>query len=325
MVAKFALLGAAGYIAPRHMKAIHDVGGDLVAACDPYDGVGVLDRHFPDCRFFTEVERFDRHLEKMRRRADQTPVDYVTICTPNYLHDAHCRLALRLHAHAICEKPLVISPWNLDQLAAIESEYGRRVYTVLQLRLHSEAIRLREAIAARGGERVEVNLSYITRRGPWYQRAWKGSDEKSGGVAMNIGIHFFDLLIWLFGPVEQSAVTLREVDRMRGTLTLKGARVNWFLSIRGRDLPPEVQARGQHAYRALTIVDAEFDFSTGFDDLHTRVYQEVLAGRGHGLEDARASIELVHQLRHAPLRTPSTPPTFARRPRPSAGPDEMTS
>ncbi len=296
----FAMLGAAGFVAPRHMRAIHDTGNALVAACDPYDGVGVLDRFFPECRFFTEVERFDRHLEKLRRRDD--PVHFISICTPNYLHDAHCRLALRVGADALCEKPLVISPWNLDQLAQIEEESGQRIYTVLQLRLHAEAQRLKAALEAQraaGGGRTSVELTYITRRGPWYHHSWKGDAHRSGTLAMNIGIHFFDLLIWLFGAARSSTVHLREADRLGGMLELEHADVRWFLSIDVNDLPPDHLASGKHAYRALKMDDADFDFSTGFDDLHTRVYEDVLGGGGYGLEDARASIELVHQLRTA--------------------------
>ncbi|MEZ4434640.1 MAG: Gfo/Idh/MocA family oxidoreductase [bacterium] len=294
---RFALLGAAGYVAPRHLAAIHRTGNTLVAACDPYDGVGVLDRYFPDCRFFTEVERFDRHLEKLRRRDDEQRIDYLSITTPNYLHDAHCRLALRVRAHAICEKPLVISPWNLDQLAQLEAEYGRRIYTVLQLRLHPEARRLREALDARSHDPVDVELTYVTRRGPWYHQSWKGKEDESGGLAMNIGIHFFDLLIWLFGPVDRTAVHVRERDVMRGTLELARARVRWTLSIRREDLPPGHLDRGLHAHRRLVLGDEEFDFSSGFDDLHTLTYAEIIAGRGFGIEDARPSVELVHRIR----------------------------
>lgn len=298
---RFALLGAAGYVAPRHLAAIHRTGNTLVAACDPYDGVGVLDRYFPDCRFFTEVERFDRHLEKLRRRPDEQHIEYLSITTPNYLHDAHCRLALRVHADAICEKPLVISPWNLDQLAQLEAEYARRIHTVLQLRLHPEAQRLRAELAAKDDGPVDVELTYITRRGPWYHQSWKGQAEKSGGLAMNIGIHFFDLLIWLFGAVDRSAVHVREADVMRGTLELARARVRWHLSIRREDLPPGHLERGLHAHRRLRLGDAEFDFSAGFDDLHTESYAEILAGRGFGVEDARPSVELVHRIRTAKL------------------------
>mgnify|MGYP001162266068 CR=1 FL=1 len=295
---RFAMLGAAGFVAPRHLKAIHQTGNSLVAACDPYDGAGVLDRFFPDCRFFTEVERFDRHLEKLRRRGEGNSVDYLSICSPNYLHDAHCRLALRVHADAICEKPLVITPWNLDQLEQLEQEYGGRVYTVLQLRLHAEAQRLREKLLARTStDKLECELVYITRRGPWYHQSWKGRDESSGGLPMNIGIHFFDLLLWLFGAVERTEVFERSPDRLRGRLELKGANVNWSLSINVADLPEGHLEKGLHAYRALTIGEDAFDFSSGFDDLHTRVYQDILAGGGFRIQDARPSIELVHKIR----------------------------
>jgi UDP-N-acetyl-2-amino-2-deoxyglucuronate dehydrogenase len=293
---RFALIGAAGYVAPRHMQAINETGNDLVAALDPYDGVGILDRYAPECRFFTEVERFDRHLEKLRRR-DQA-VDYVSICSPNYLHDAHCRLAARVHAHAICEKPLVISPWNLDQLEQIEQESGTRIYNVLQLRLHEEVARLKAQVESGRREKVDIDLTYITRRGPWYHHSWKGKPEKSGTLPMNIGIHFFDMLLWLFGPAARSLVHLREEDRIGGFLDLEWANVRWFLSVNVNDLPEGWLANGKHAYRALKMGDlGAFDFSTGFDGLHTKVYSDILAGKGYGIEHARPSIELVHHLR----------------------------
>ncbi|MCA9545832.1 MAG: Gfo/Idh/MocA family oxidoreductase [Myxococcales bacterium] len=301
---RFAMLGAAGYVAPRHMRAIHDTGHQLVAACDPYDGVGILDRYFPDCRFFTEVERFDRHLEKMRRR--DGGVDYVSICSPNYLHDAHCRLAMRVHADAICEKPLVLSPWNIDQLAELEDEFGKKIYTVLQLRLHDEVQRLKAQIEQTpAGQKHELTLTYITRRGPWYHHSWKGDPAKSGSLAANIGIHFFDMLLWLFGGVEASKVHVRADDRVAGVLELERARVRWFLSVNVNDLPDGWLASGKHAYRGLSMGDlGEFDFSTGFDDLHTKVYEDVLGGGGYGLADARPSIELVHGIRVAELSSP---------------------
>jgi UDP-N-acetyl-2-amino-2-deoxyglucuronate dehydrogenase len=297
----FGMLGAAGFVAPRHMKAIHQTNNRLVAACDPYDGVGVLDRYFPDCRFFTEVERFDRHLEKLRRSNPDNAVEYISICSPNYLHDAHCRLAMRLDADAICEKPLVISPWNLDQLEQLEDDYGGKVYTVLQLRLHREAQRLKAMIEASPDQHFECDLQYITRRGPWYHQSWKGRAAKSGGLSMNIGIHFFDLLIWLFGEPERSFVTERTETKFRGRLELKRANVNWFLSIDVNDLPPGYLAQGRHAHRSLTLGDDGFDFSTGFDDLHTRVYEGILTGQGYRIADARPSIELVHRIRTCPL------------------------
>jgi UDP-N-acetyl-2-amino-2-deoxyglucuronate dehydrogenase len=305
----FALIGVAGFIAPRHLKAIKDTGNDLVAAVDPHDSVGVLDRYFTAARFFTEIERFDRHLEKLRRLAKHDPaaraVEYVSICSPNYLHDAHVRLALRVGAHAICEKPLVINPWNLDQLAELEQEYGRRVFTVLQLRLHPAVAALKAQLdrrRARGvTDRAEVNLAYVTRRGAWYHASWKGTEDKSGGLSMNIGIHFFDLLLWLFGPAAESHVSLNQPDRMAGVLELEHARVRWFLSVNEDDLPPGTKAAGAHAFRTLTIDGQAFDFSGGFDDLHTRVYEETLAGRGFGIDDARPSIELVYRIRRGPI------------------------
>jgi UDP-N-acetyl-2-amino-2-deoxyglucuronate dehydrogenase len=297
----FGMMGAAGFVAPRHMKAIKFVDGDLIGACDPYDGVGSLDRYFPECRFFTEVERFDRFLERARRKDSSEAMDYLSICTPNYLHDAHCRMALRLDADAICEKPLVLSPWNLDQLEELELEYQKRIYTILQLRLHPEAVRLRALVNARPSERFQVKLEYVTRRGPWYHQSWKGKAAKSGGVAMNIGIHFFDLLIWLFGTVSESSVEIREQERVRGKLVFERADVTWGLSIRQADLPPEAITNGRHAYRQLTMGTEEFDFSSGFDDLHSLVYEKIIGGHGFGVTDARPSIELVHRLRTIPL------------------------
>ncbi len=297
----FALIGAAGFVAPRHLKAISETGNRLIAATDVNDSVGVLDRYFHDAAFFTEIERFDRHLEKLRRRTDAERVHWISVCSPNYLHDAHVRLALRVQAHAICEKPLVISPWNLDALAELEQEYGHRVYTVLQLRLHPSVIALRRSLAAHEGHRKRVCLTYVTRRGPWYHVSWKGSEERSGGLAMNIGIHFFDLLLWLFGSAQASEVHLRGPDRMAGTLELARARVAWYLSVNAADLPAEYRRSGRHAHRSLTIDGEELELSEGFEDLHTRVYEETLAGRGFTIDDARPSIELVHAIRHGEL------------------------
>ncbi|MBP7148671.1 MAG: Gfo/Idh/MocA family oxidoreductase [Acidobacteria bacterium] len=299
-MANFALIGAAGFVAPRHMQAIRDSGNRLLAATDPNDSVGVLDRYFPEARFFTEIERFDRHLEKLRRRSEDERVHYVSICTPNYLHDAHVRLALRVRADAICEKPLVISPWNLDQLLDLEREYGQRVYTVLQLRLHPAIAALKERLEREPPARkADVSLRYCTRRGRWYHVSWKGSADRSGGLAMNIGVHFFDLLIWLFGAVERSEVRQNQPDKMAGTIELKHAVVRWFLSVDGADLPPGYLEAGRPAFRSITIDGQELEFSEGFTDLHTRVYEATLAGRGFSIEDARPSIELVHQIRHA--------------------------
>jgi len=304
----FALLGVAGFVAPRHLEAIAKTGNRLVAACDPFDSVGVMDRYFPEANFFTEFERFDRFLEKQRRRADGTPVEYLSICSPNYLHDAHVRLALRVGATAICEKPLVINPWNLDQLAALEEETGAKVRTILQLRLAPTLLALREKLAGRrGGPKHEVELTYVTRRGRWYHVSWKGSEEKSGGLATNIGIHLFDLMLWLFGPVEHGEVHLYERDRVSGALELEDANVRWYLSTREQDLPAEVRAAGKHAHRSITMDGHEIEFSDGFTDLHTRSYEEVLAGRGFTIEDARPSIELSHRIRTSPVRPPSGP------------------
>jgi UDP-N-acetyl-2-amino-2-deoxyglucuronate dehydrogenase len=300
----FGLIGAAGYIAPKHMQAIRDTGNTLVAAVDPHDCVGRLDSFFPDARFFTEIERFDRFLEKCRRGPVENRIDYVSICTPNYLHDAHVRLALRVKANAICEKPLVISPWNLDQLEELEEEHGCRVYNVLQLRLIPSLLELRQGLQARTPrDRAEVDLCYITRRGRWYDVSWKGAREKSGGVAMNIGIHFFDLLLWLFGDVEQSTVHLADARRMAGVLQLQRACVRWFLSTDGDDLPEHVRKKGGYAHRSMTCDGQEIEFSAGFTDLHTKVYEEVLAGRGAGIRDARPAIELVYAISHADVQT----------------------
>jgi UDP-N-acetyl-2-amino-2-deoxyglucuronate dehydrogenase len=294
----FALIGVAGFVAPRHLKAIHDTGHRLAAAADPHDAAGVLDRFFPDVRFFTEIERFDRFLEKRRRGPEADRIDYVSICSPNYLHDAHVRMALRAHAHVICEKPLVINPWNLDALEVIESETGCRVHTVLQLRLHPTLIELHQKLQERtDSSRMEVCLTYVTRRGPWYDVSWKGSEEKSGGVAMNIGIHFFDLLLWLFGSVEQNVVHLAAPRRMAGVLELKRARVRWFLSVDGSDLPEGYLEAGRSAYRSITLDGEEMEFSEGFTDLHTRIYGDVLTGSGFGIMEARPSIELVYAIR----------------------------
>ena len=295
----FALIGAAGYIAPKHMGAIKATGQQLVAATDPHDSVGILDSYFPGCRFFTEIERFDRHLEKLRRTGDASRIHYVSICSPNYLHDAHVRLALRLNANAICEKPLVINPWNLDALQELEAEHDARVYTIFQLRYLPAVQKLRAALeGSRGADTTDIELTYVTRRGTWYDASWKTQQEKSGGLIMNIGIHFFDLLSWLFGPVETQKLHLHEERRMAGCLRLEKARVKWFLSIDGNDLPDKVKAEGGYAFRSLKLDGEEFDLSGGFTDLHTKVYEETLAGRGLGINDARPSVQLVYDIRH---------------------------
>jgi UDP-N-acetyl-2-amino-2-deoxyglucuronate dehydrogenase len=296
----FALTGVAGFVAPRHLKAIRDTGHRLVAAVDPHDAVGVLDKYAFDARFFTEIERFDRHLEKLRRGRAADRVDYVSVCSPNYLHDAHIRLALRVGAHVICEKPLVINPWNLDALQELERETGRHVNTVLQLRLHPQLIALRERLASTSSSDVhDVCLTYITARGRWYDVSWKGSDERSGGLVTNIGIHFFDLLLWLFGAVGDCEVHLRDPHRMSGYLQLARARVRWFLSSDIADLPFAAEPGAKTTFRSITVDDKEIEFSEGFTDLHTRVYEETLAGRGFSIDDSRPSIELSHRIRHA--------------------------
>ena len=301
-VKNFAITGVAGYIAPRHLKAIRDTGHRLIAAIDPHDAVGVLDRFAFDVRFFTEFERFDRHLEKLRRGPEETRVHYVSVCSPNYLHDAHMRLALRVGAHVICEKPLVINPWNLDALAELEQETGCRISTVLQLRVHPQLVALRDRLRAEAGTRHQVNLTYVTARGGWYHVSWKGHEDRSGGIVTNIGIHFFDLLLWLFGPLQSSEVHRREPQQAAGVLTLERADVRWFLSTDGADLPFAPEPGAKTTFRSITVDGQEIEFSEGFADLHTRVYEEVLAGRGFGIEDARPSVELTAQIRQATVR-----------------------
>jgi UDP-N-acetyl-2-amino-2-deoxyglucuronate dehydrogenase len=296
----FALIGAGGYIAPRHMKAIRDTGNTLVAALDPSDSVGILDSFSHDIAFFTEFERFDRFAEKVKRQDKYKKIDYVSICSPNYLHDAHIRFALRVGADAICEKPLVLNPWNVDALAEIEKESGRRVYNILQLRVHPSIVALREKVARSApGKRYSVDLSYVTSRGRWYFSSWKGDVEKSGGVATNIGIHFFDMLMWIFGAPAEKQVFLNNPKKMAGFLQLAKADVRWFLSVDREDLPAAARVSNRMTYRSINVDGEEFEFSDGFTDLHTLVYQEILAGRGFGLEAARPSIDLVHDLRKA--------------------------
>ena len=300
----FAVTGVGGFVAPRHLKAITATGNRLIAAMDPHDAVGILDKYDFDVRFFTETERFERHLEKLRRGPAGERVDYVSVCSPNFLHDAHVRQALRGGAHVICEKPLVINPWNLDGLEDLERENGRRVSTVLQLRVHPQLISLRSQLAtAKPKDLHDVTLKYVTARGSWYDVSWKGSDERSGGLVTNIGIHFFDLLLWLFGGVRGCDVRLREPRRMAGALELERARVQWFLSAEAADLPFTPEPGVRTTFRSITVDGREIEFSEGFTDLHTRVYQEVLAGRGFGIEDSRPSIELTHRIRQTPVST----------------------
>ncbi|GGE00643.1 Gfo/Idh/MocA family protein [Planktosalinus lacus] len=295
----FALIGAAGYIAPRHMKAIKDTGNHLVAALDNFDSVGVIDSYFPNADFFTEFERFDRHISKLQYDKD-VHLDYVSICTPNYLHDSHIRFALRQGADAICEKPLVLNPWNIDALQNIENETGNKIWNILQLRVHQSIIDLKNKIENGPKDKIyDVDLTYLTSRGNWYYTSWKGDNTKSGGIATNIGVHFYDMLSWIFGDVKENVVHLHTHDRAAGYLELERARVRWFLSINEDVLPKEVQAKGQRTYRSITIEGKELEFSGGFTDLHTRSYEDILGGKGYGLEDARQAIEIVHTIRNA--------------------------
>ena len=294
----FALTGLAGYVAPRHLQAIRDTGNRLVAAVDPHDSVGVVDGYFPEAAFFTEFERFDRHLEKLRRGPRPGRVDVVSVCSPNHLHDAHVRLALRVGADALCEKPLVLNPWNLDALAELEGETGRRVWTVLQLRVHPALVALKRRVETGPRRRRRVRLTYVTSRGRWYRYSWKGDPEKSGGVATNVGVHFFDVLQWLFGGVEGHAVHVHEPRRAAGALRLSDADVEWFLSLDPDDLPDGLPD-GQATYRSVRVDGEEVEFSGGFRDLHTRVYEATLAGHGLGIEAARPAVELAHAIRHA--------------------------
>jgi UDP-N-acetyl-2-amino-2-deoxyglucuronate dehydrogenase len=298
----FVLIGAAGYIAPRHLKAISDTGNRLVAALDPFDSVGVLDSYFPEADFFVEFERFDRHLEKLKRQG--TNIDYVTVCSPNYLHDSHIRFGLRHGADVICEKPLVLNPWNVDSLAEIETETGGKINTILQLRLHPNVIALREMVRSTPADkRFQVQLKYITSRGKWYHYSWKGDPKKSGGIGTNIGVHFFDMLTWVFGEVVESTVELHTNDTAAGRLKLARADVNWLLSIDESQLPETARAAGLRTFRSTSIDGREFEFSDGFTDLHTLCYEKVLAGEGFGLEEVRPVIELVHDIREAGAAT----------------------
>jgi len=302
----FALIGVAGYIAPRHMKAIKDTGNQLVCALDPYDGVGIMDSYFPNADFFIEPERFDRHLDKLHRLAlskkqiDDRKVDYVSICSPNYMHDSHIRLALRNDAHAICEKPIVLNPWNLEALNKIEKETGKKVYTVLQLRLHPAIKALRQQIQTGPKNKIyDLDLTYITSRGNWYYRSWKGDVSKSGGIATNIGVHFFDMLTWIFGNMKENVVHVLDVNKAGGFLKLEHANIRWFLSIDYNDIPDDVRKAGKRTYRSLLMDNQEIEFSDGFTDLHTEMYREIIAGRGFGLMDAKQSINIVHNIRNS--------------------------
>ena len=296
----FVLIGAAGYIAPRHMKAIKETGNNLIAAYDPYDGVGIMDSHFPNAHFFTEFERFDRHIEKIKRAG--TKIDYVSICSPNYLHDSHIRYGLRIGADVICEKPLVLNPWNVDALIELESEHKNKVHTILQLRHHEAILELKEKIEKGPKDKIyDIDLTYITSRGNWYYTSWKGNEDKSGGIATNIGVHFFDMLQWIFGSFEAATVDIKTKDTNSGTLKFKQANVNWYLSINAENLPSDIKSKGQSTFRTLTIEDNEIEFSKGFTDLHTVSYQKIIEGKGYGLKDARNSIEIVSQIRNSKL------------------------
>ena len=298
----FALIGAGGYIAPRHMKAIKDTGNRLVAALDPNDSVGIIDSHFPDAEFFTEFERFDRHIDKMRRSRDPQSVEFVSICSPNYLHDSHMRFALRSGADAICEKPLVLNPWNIDGLQDIERDTGHKVNTILQLRVHPAIVALRDKVASQKKDgKHEVDLTYITSRGHWYLQSWKGNEDKSGGIATNIGVHFFDMLHYIFGALQDNVVHASADTYAGGYLEYEHARVRWFLSVDYSDVPDAQKAIGQRTYRSITVDGEEIEFSGGFTDLHTRSYEEILAGRGFGLEENRVAIETVSTIRNAAL------------------------
>jgi UDP-N-acetyl-2-amino-2-deoxyglucuronate dehydrogenase len=293
---KFALIGAAGYIAPRHMKAIRDTNNLLVAAMDRFDSVGIIDSYFPEASFFTEFERFDRHLDKLKRKGEK--VDFVSICTPNYLHDAHIRFGLRNEADVICEKPMVLNPWNVEALKKIEQESGQKIYNILQLRHHPSIIALKEKIDSNPEKKYDIDLTYITSRGKWYDYSWKGELPKSGGIGTNIGIHFFDMLMWIFGGVKQNKVHIHQADCASGFLALDKANVRWFLSINQKHLPDEVKSIHQRTFRSIKVENEEIEFSSGFTDLHTVSYEHILSGKGFGIQDVEKSIQLAHDIRN---------------------------
>lgn len=292
----FALIGAAGYVAVRHLKAINETGNTLVCALDKFDSVGILDSYFPDADFFVEFERFDRHIDKLKRLG--TKINFVSICSPNFLHDSHIRFALRSQADAICEKPIVLNPWNVDALQSFERETGRKVYNILQLRLHPSIIELKKKVDQGPKDKIyDFDLAYITSRGKWYHFSWKGDVQKSGGIATNIGIHFFDMLSWIFGDIKENIVHINEHDKAAGFLQLKKARVRWFLSIDQDSLPDEIKQKGQRTYRSIKMEGNEIEFSEGFTDLHTLSYKEILKGNGYGLSDSRLSVQTVYEIR----------------------------
>lgn len=294
---KFALIGAAGYIAPRHMKAIKDTGNDLLAAYDPYDGVGIMDSFFPDADYFTEFERFDRHVDRLKR--NNSKIDFVSVCSPNYLHDSHIRFGLRSGADVICEKPIVLNPWNIDALKAVEKDLDQNIYTILQLRHHDAIKALKRKVENSPEDKIfDIDLTYLTSRGKWYYTSWKGELEKSGGIATNIGVHFFDMLTWIFGSLVEQEVHLHTHDRASGTMVLERANVRWFLSINYDVIPENEKAQGKRTYRSITVDGEEIEFSRGFTELHTSSYQAVLQGRGFRIGDTMEAIQIVHNIRH---------------------------
>lgn len=293
----FALIGVGGYIAVRHLKAIKESGNNLIASLDPNDSVGLIDSYFPESPFFVEFERFDRHIDKQRR--NNIPTNYVSICSPNYLHDSHIRFALRSGAEAICEKPLVLNPWNVDALGEIEKEFGKKIYNILQLRLHPSIIDLKKIVDEGPKDKIyDIDLSYITSRGRWYHISWKGDVHKSGGIATNIGVHFFDMLTWIFGSVKQNIVHISQENKASGYLDLEKARVKWYLSVDYNDIPEDIKATGQRTFRSITVNEKEIEFSGGFTDLHTLSYQHILAGKGFGIFDSKPAIETVYEIRN---------------------------
>ena len=292
---KFALIGVGGYVAPRHLAAIKKTKNDLIAALDPCDSVGIIDSYFPRASFFTEFERFDRHLEKLKR--NNQSIDYVSICSPNYLHDAHIRFALRIGANVICEKPVVLNPWNLEALQEIEKEADKSVSVILQLRLHPNIVKLKEDIENSPKDKIfDIDLTYITSRGKWYLSSWKGNIEKSGGISTNIGVHFFDMLIYIYGNVKSNILHVSEPTKMAGYMELDRARVRWFLSFDYNDLL-FVENTNLQTYRSIVIDDKEIEFSNGFTDLYIKSYENILDGNGFSLEDAKKSIEIVSEIR----------------------------
>lgn len=294
----FALIGASGYIAPRHLRAIKETNNNLLAAYDPFDSVGIMDSFFPNADFFTEFERFDRHIDHLNRRGEK--VDFVSICSPNYLHDSHIRFGLKNNADVICEKPLVLNPWNLERLMELEKESGRKAYNILQLRLHESIIDLKRRVDAAPKDKIfDFDLTYITSRGKWYYTSWKGDEGKSGGIATNIGVHFFDMLSWIFGDVKENIIHLHEHDRAAGYLGFSRARVRWFLSINADTLPQNVKEEGKTTYRSMTLEGEEIEFSAGFTDLHNKSYEDILSGGGFRIKEAFTAIDIVHKIRNS--------------------------